>query len=76
MTNIYFGRITDVLPSRVMMLIPSDKGIHPILRGFDKEPMVDIIDLRAGNVVKITIETIPGQVTIKYEPANRRDYDE
>ena len=76
MTNIYFGRITDVLPSRVMMLIPSDKGSAPILRGFDKEPMVDVIDLRVGNVVKITIETIPGQVTIQYEPANRRDYNE
>jgi hypothetical protein len=38
--------------------------------------MVGVIDLRSGNVMKINIETNPGSVTMKYEPANKNDYRE
>ena len=76
MIETYFAKITDVLPSRVVVLIPSDAGKEPIVRTFDSGPMAGIIDLRIGVVFKITIETNPGEVIIRYAPANPNDYDE
>ena len=72
----FFARITDVLPSRVVVTIPSDRGESPIVRTFDKTPLNGVIDLRPGNVFKITIETNPGEVIMKYAPANKNDYRE
>ena len=76
MKETFFARITDVLPSRVVVLIPSDRGESPIVRSFDYSPLVNVIDLRPGVVFKITIETNPGEVNMKYEPADKSDYHE
>lgn len=76
MIQTYFARITDILPSRVVTIIPSDSGKAPLTRTFDSTPMVGIIDLRVGTVFQITIETNPGEVIIRYAPANKNDYCE
>ncbi len=76
MTETYFAKIVDVLPSRVTVSIPSDRGQAPIFRTLDSAPMMGVIDLRSGNVMKINIETNPGIVTMKYSPANKNDYKE
>lgn len=76
MTETYFARIIDVLPSRVMLSIPSDPGEDPIIKTLDSTAMQGVIDLRPGNVMKITIETTPGKVVMEYAPANKSDYRE
>ena len=76
MTETYFARIVEVLPSRVLVSIPSDLGEQPILRTFSSKPLEGIIDLRTGNVLKIIIENNPGEVIMRYQPANKSDYNE
>jgi len=76
MTEVYFARILDVLPSRVVVSIPSDRGEPAIVRTFDSTPLNGVIELRNGNVFKITIETNPGTVKTTFEPANKNDYRE
>jgi len=76
MIETYFAKIVDVLPSRVVTSIPSDRSEKPLLRTFDSSPMAGVIELRPGNVIKIVIETNPGEVIIRYSPANRSDYRE
>jgi hypothetical protein len=76
MIETYYAKIVDVLPSRVSVSIPSDRGEAPIFRMLDSAPLMGVVELNTNNVMKITIETNPGIVTMKYEPAQRSDYRE
>ena len=76
MKETFFAKITDVLPSRVNTVIGIGTGEDPVVRPFDSTAMVGVIDLTIGNVFKIEIETNPGEVIMRYSPAQKSDYIE
>lgn len=76
MTETYFARITEVLPSRIVATIAMNDNSAPLVRTLDSMPMVGVIELKAGNTFKITIETNPGEVITKYSPAEKSEYVE
>lgn len=76
MKETYFAKIIEVLPSRVVLSIPSGRGKSPTIKTLSSIAMSGVIDVRKGNVVKITVEITPGKVVTDYSPANKSDYQE
>jgi len=76
MSEIYYGKIIDVLPSSVTMRVSSNDGTEPIFRKFDSTPLLNVVEIKTGTVVKITVDQVPGNVNVKYEPAAKEMFVE
>jgi hypothetical protein len=71
----FIGKIMDVLPSRVVMRVMTTES-EPILKTFGTAPMIGIIDIRPGSIVKINVDIEGEEPVLTFEQGQPNDYYE
>lgn len=71
----FIGKIIDVLPSRVVMRVMTTES-EPILKTFGSGPMVGVVDIKVGSVIKIHVNLDAVEPVLTYEQGAANDYHE